>query len=59
MENEEKWNVFARTGRVTDYLAYVENTRSSGRTEAAFWGKERNRREGTSEGNGAVSGCHW
>lgn len=23
MENEEKWNTFARTGRIQDYLAYA------------------------------------
>lgn len=23
MENEEKWNIFTRTGRIQDYLAYA------------------------------------
>ncbi len=59
MENEDRWNVFTRTGRVSDYLAYVENTRRSGETETGFWGKERNQLEGTCDGYGAVSRSHW
>ena len=34
MEQEERWNQFASSGRVTDYLRYKESVRESGKTTA-------------------------
>ena len=59
MENEERWNTFARTGLISDYLAYVEGTgRNSEAQENSLRG-ERGRCEGTCDGNGTVSSYHW
>ena len=61
MGNEESWNTFARTGRVSDYLAYAGY--GNRQEESANWGnvrkEERERREGTSDGNGAFGSYHW
>lgn len=61
MENESSWNTFARTGKVSDYLAYA---RSEGRSEnRTGWEQERKEerghREGASNGNGAFGSNHW
>ena len=45
MGNEGSWNTFARTGRVSDYLAYV--------------GDQRQREQTFSWGNGAFGSYHW
>lgn len=59
MRNEESWNTFTRTGRVSDYLAYTgENETGETRGENAVVEK-RGQREGTCDGNGAVSGNRW
>lgn len=61
MGNEGSWNTFARTGRVSDYLAYARNTKQ--RAESAGWEnerkEEREQREGASDGNGAFRSYHW
>lgn len=59
MKNEERWNAFLQSGKVSDYLNYVgvgerNDSRTGNRT-----GKEREQREGASEGHGSVSGYHW
>jgi len=56
MEKENYWDTFARTGRVSDYLEYVENNRSSSMNSMK---EERGQREGTSDGDGTVSRYHW
>ena len=61
MGNEAYWNTFTRTGKVSDYLAYVgDNQQTEGDTS---WSKsreeERGQREGTSNGNGAFGSYHW
>lgn len=61
MGNEENWNTFARTGRVSDYLAYVGDGRQHDGN--AGWEnsrkEERGRRDRASDGNGAFSSNHW
>lgn len=61
MENEESWNTFARTGRVSDYLEYVNNSRPGGDSfdSRNSVKEERGQREGTSDGNGIVGSYHW
>lgn len=61
MENRSSWNTFTRTGKVSDYLAYVQDEgRGENRTG---WEKERKeergQREGTSDGNSAFGSNHW
>lgn len=59
MGNEESWNTFTRTGRVSDYLAYVGDGRQCDNGWENARKEERGRREGTSNGNGAVGSYHW
>lgn len=70
MENEENWNTFARTGKVSDYLKYAGSSESqsnrgdgtadsSGRAATSGMREERGQREGTSEGYGAFGSFHW
>lgn len=61
MGNEENWNTFARTGRVSDYLAYVGDGRQrEGNTGWENSGKEeRGQRERASDGHGAFGSNHW
>ena len=54
MGNEESWNTFTRTGRVSDYLAYVGDGRQCDNGWENTRKEERGQREGTSNGNGAV-----
>lgn len=56
MENEESWNTFVHTGKVSDYLEYAKAGRSDGINSVK---EERGQREGTSNGNGTVSRYHW
>ncbi len=61
MGNEAYWNTFTRTGKVSDYLAYVGDGKK--RDERTGWEnarkEERGQREGTSNGNGAFGSYHW
>lgn len=61
MGNEGSWNTFARTGRVSDYLAYVGDAKQ--REGASGWEnerkEERGQREGASDRNGAFGSYHW
>ena len=61
MGNEENWNTLARTGRVSDYLAYVGDGRQrEGNTGWENSAKEeRGQRERASNGNGAFGSNHW
>lgn len=59
MGNEESWNTFTRTGRVSDYLAYVGDGRQRDNGWENERKEERGQREGTSNGNGAVGSYHW
>ncbi len=60
MGNEAYWNTFAHTGKITDYLRYVEDDRHSDDVSQEKQKKEeRGWREGTSEWHGTVSGHHW
>ena len=59
MGNEESWNTFTRTGRVSDYLAYVGDGRQRENSWENARKEERGQREGTSNGNGAVGSYHW
>lgn len=58
MGNEADWNTFARTGKVTDYLAYAKSEK-----EHTHWEneekKERGQRERTSDGNSAFGSYRW
>ncbi len=56
MENEESWNAFVQTGRVSDYLDYAKSSRSDGVNSVK---EERGQREGTSDRDGTVSSYHW
>ncbi len=56
MEKDECWNTFARTGLVEDYLKYARADRQGGPEPEK---EEEEQREGTSDGNGAVSRYHW
>ena len=59
MRNEQDWETFARSGRVSDYLAYVgsgEKKENRGKNAVR---EERGQREGTCDGNGAFGGYHW
>ena len=61
MENESNWNTFTRTGKVSDYLAYVQG---EGRSDnSTGWEREskeeRGQREGTSDGKSAFGSNHW
>lgn len=59
MRNEEDWKTFTQTGRVSDYLSYVGETKSmENRSENAVR-EEGRQRERTSEGNGAFGGDRW
>ncbi|MCH5264392.1 MAG: hypothetical protein J1F02_00720 [Lachnospiraceae bacterium] len=55
MEREECWDNFFRTGRVADYLEYVRTSRVYGMNSVK---EERGQREGTSDGDGALSRNH-
>lgn len=61
MGNEESWNTFARTGRVSDYLTYAGYGKRQ--EESANWEnvrkEEREQRERASDGNGAFGSYHW
>lgn len=61
MENTESWNIFARTGRVTDYLNYVKGNSSDEKhyCDGVNKREERGQRERTSDGNGTFSSYHW
>ena len=53
MKNESNWDTSARTGRVSDYLAYAKEERNNGTGWENSNKEERGQREGTSNGNGA------
>ncbi len=59
MGNEERWNTFARTGRVSDYLHYADHRKEEESSVMNQAEREREKRERTSDGNGVVGGYHW
>ncbi len=59
MENEESWNTFARTGKVTDYLNYTGSSYAGENSAGNGMREERGQRERASDGNGTLSGYHW
>lgn len=59
MRNDDDWNKFTRTGRVSDYLTYTGNAENRERREEDAVREERGQREGTCDGNGAFSSYHW
>lgn len=60
MENTEGWNTFANTGRVSDYLDYVNHSsKKDSYNNGTSRREERGQRERTGDGNGAVSSHHW
>lgn len=59
MRNEENWETFTHTGRVSDYLMYAgERNRWENRAENAVK-EERGQRERTCDGNGAFGSYRW
>ena len=60
MENTEGWNTFSHTGRVSDYLNYVNgSSEKDSYRNGTGNGEERGQRERTGERNGAVRGNQW
>jgi hypothetical protein len=59
MENEKSWNTFASTGKVSDYLNYASNRSGGDNCLRDRAGEERELRERTSNGHGAVGSYHW
>ena len=62
----DSWNDFAKSGRVSDYLKYVDSARNTTYENGEFSGrmKESNRMEsmqhaGKSDGNGAFGRSGW
>lgn len=56
MEEQNRWNIFTQTGRVSDYLSYVEENRERATNSVK---EEREHSEETTYGHGAVSNDHW
>lgn len=62
MKNEESWNTFVRSGKVSDYLNYAGvsgKSNDSWMTGSRSDERERGQHEGASEGYGAVGSYHW
>lgn len=59
MRNEEEWKTFTRTGRVSDYLLYANNSNDRENRSQSVVGEEERQRERTCEGNGAFGSNRW
>ncbi len=56
MDAENSWNTFAHTGKVTDYLKYVKESRESYTNSVK---EERKIGERTSDGDDTVRRYNW
>lgn len=56
MNAENSWNTFASTGKVSDYLEYVKESRGSYTNSVK---EEREIGERTSDGDGTVRRYNW